>query len=263
MLRYNNDARLRRFADFLATMPLDNLSQNPTFSAFANYPGYRKVNSFEECFSVPWVSGYESFEEVKGIADGMSSDTIDGRMRALFSLIRRTGVSSGSLLAIGCGVGLHRRAMELLGLGLEYWGCDPSEFELQIAQKLFNDTQRFQLVNGEKLTYGDGAFKISIFEGSLQYIPDFVSALREGVRVSSKWIIIHNVSVVLDQPTLYFHRDVSESKVMPDRSFNEDQLIEEAASAGTTVRTMTTLDARCVAPGHILLHRTYLLEKKS
>lgn len=92
-----------------------------------------------------------------------------------------------SLLEVGCGTAHFTRWFE--SVGLSCYGLDLSDLMLNEAKKLWNSTR---LLRGDSshLPFKDDSFDIVALITSMEYMPNPVMVLREGLRVARKGIIL-------------------------------------------------------------------------
>jgi ubiquinone/menaquinone biosynthesis C-methylase UbiE len=104
-----------------------------------------------------------------------------GRSRVLELVDARTGMR---VLDLACGPGtLSRRLARQVAPEGEVVGVDLAPGMVEVARATNIPHCRFEVMDIEKLTFGDGSFDAAVCGHGLQFVPDLSLALREARRV--------------------------------------------------------------------------------
>lgn len=89
----------------------------------------------------------------------------------------------GKVLDVGCGPGEMVR--DLLNLGCEFWGVDPSARMIEICRQRHSECSKahFQLGQAESLNFADGIFDAVICMGVIDGLQSAGAAVREMARI--------------------------------------------------------------------------------
>ncbi|MGH9685851.1 MAG: class I SAM-dependent methyltransferase [Candidatus Acidiferrales bacterium] len=89
----------------------------------------------------------------------------------------------GKVLDVGCGPG--EMVDDLLNLGCEFWGVDPSARMIEICRRKYSEIHKvnFQLGPAEQLDFADGQFDAVVCMGVIDGLQSAGAALREMGRV--------------------------------------------------------------------------------
>lgn len=107
-------------------------------------------------------------------------------LELLGSRFRLSEVSS--LVDVGCGQGhWGRLVLPLCSVNAEYWGIDPEEAWLRVAEDSLRDRDlrncHFQVGSAERLPFEDARFDLATCQTVLMHLADAGMGLREMVRV--------------------------------------------------------------------------------
>ncbi|NWG11519.1 methyltransferase domain-containing protein [Candidatus Bathyarchaeota archaeon] len=127
------------------------------------------------------VEKWEFFHTTKY---GLKTDTLEKAV--LNKLMKKLG-SVTDLLEVGCGTGHFTRWFE--SLGLNCCGFDLSHLMLKKAKSLSPHIQSIQ-GDASLLPFKDKSFDVVAYTKCLEFIPDIAKALREGVRVARKGMLL-------------------------------------------------------------------------
>ena len=205
--------------------------------------------------SVPWLrrqwitsTDYKLVDEAearRSRAGGwMSPSTVRRQARAYEKLLREMyagdarvdlqiaaeavdalGLSSASLLEVGCGSGYYSEIFSHLPRAkIAYTGIDYSPAMIQRAQSRYQ-AARFSVGDATRLDYGNRSFDI-VFNGvSLMHILDYQVAIAESARVARHACIFHTVPVFPNHSTVYIRKYAYGSPVV-EMVFSRDELLQ-------------------------------------
>ncbi|HYM25543.1 MAG TPA: class I SAM-dependent methyltransferase, partial [Vicinamibacterales bacterium] len=100
------------------------------------------------------------------------------RRKKVLELFDRPG---GVVLDVGCGPGIM--AEEMLARGCQFYGIDPAETMISIAQERYGGSARFLLGDAARLPFANGFFDAVICTGVVDSLVDGSQAVGEMVRV--------------------------------------------------------------------------------
>jgi ubiquinone/menaquinone biosynthesis C-methylase UbiE len=111
----------------------------------------------------------------------MARGEANGRQRAIDAIEVRPGMR---VLDLACGPGnLTRRLATLAQPGGEVVGVDLAEGMIELARNAGIPGARFEVMDIERLTFGDGSFDAAICGHGMQFAPNLERALAEAHRV--------------------------------------------------------------------------------
>ena len=183
---------------------------------------------------------------------------------ALANSVDATGMTKTSLLEIGCGSGWNSAVIRSLSkCSLDYTGVDCSPPMLDLARATFPNGKYFV---GDALSVqaADLSFDIVVSGTVLMHLPDYLAAVQETARLSSKWCIFHTVPVLQKRSTTFMMKRAYGGQTM-EVVFNEEHLLSVFRSCGMTVRrTFSSLEYNLKSVlGETTKTKTYLCEKNS
>jgi ubiquinone/menaquinone biosynthesis C-methylase UbiE len=118
-------------------------------------------------------------------AQGYTKESAGGyalraRRKKVLELFDKPG---GKVLDVGCGPA--PLAQDLVNLGCEFWGVDPSEKMIEICRDRFGENKKvhFLLGEAERLCFPDSFFDAVLCIGVFDGLPHGAQALREMLRV--------------------------------------------------------------------------------
>lgn len=166
------------------------------------------------------------------------------------------------VLEIGCGSGYYGEILpRLLGRAISYVGVDYSTAMTALARQMYPATE-FVAGDALALPVATSSCDICLSGTSLMHIPDYRNAVKEMVRVSSRWCIFHTVPVMSHRATLVLSK-LAYGERVPEIIFNRRMLEGLFAEAGLTIRSVRESFPYDVSPvvGEKTTTLTYLCEK--
>ncbi len=180
--------------------------------------------------------------------------------RDLLNIVRRIGIC-GSVLVVGCGVGVSKKMFDAAGLSLNYVGIDITPELIQLANMHFGPSSRFHVMNGERLMFEENSFEAVIIEGTLQHADNYAAMVREAARVARDRLIIHRATIVHDTPTKHYERRLGDGRFVGETHINEEELFSILRSAGLAVDAIGFHKKRHVAGEVYVYFKTYTARK--
>jgi SAM-dependent methyltransferase len=228
---------------------------------------YRILSGIEEARSVSasstgWLAARTVARQeraYRGLITAMARGEPRLDIRIAAEAIVATGMIHPHVLEVGCGSGCYSEVFAgLIPDGVHYTGVDYSKAMIDRAQTRY-PSDNFQVADATSLPYADGTFDI-VFNGvSLMHILDYQAAIREAVRVASRYCIFHTVPVFDDYQTTYLRKYAYGAPVV-EIIFGKQELMALCRDAGLHLdREWTSIpyDVSGVT-GHRSTTKTYL-----
>jgi len=230
---------------------------------FHENPKYKRTNSFELCSEEsnnPWETSFNGYIG----AFIKSKNRIKKEHAVAIHMVKTLNIPKPKILEIGCSMGRYKEIFKTSGIDVEYYGCDISSEFIKIARAEYCDDhpERFTIEDATKLSYGDNYFDIAMLGGVLQYVQNYEGCLKEAIRVSKKYVILHRVTVIHESPTRYYKREVY-GKVIPEIHFNEQELTELLSSLNLSILRILNSKVFHAADGIMTYIKSYLCRKVS
>jgi SAM-dependent methyltransferase len=173
--------------------------------------------------------------------------------------VKATGLTRPRLIEVGCGSGYYFEVFETLLRGnVQYRGVDYSQPMISQARARYPRAV-FEVADGTRLPYDNGAFDI-VFNGvSLMHIIEFSAAIREAARVASRYCVFHTVPVFDERRTTFLRKYAYGAPVV-EIIFNKKELMDLCAGHGLRLER----EWNCIpydvfdATGHHSRTETYL-----
>jgi len=131
--------------------------------------------------------------------------------------------SCGSVLDVGCAAGSFFSIIRTLKPEIRYVGVDVSPKMVTMARSLY-PAARFEVSDGSRLSFQDGAFDLVLCTGVLHHNPNYEEIIREVYRVAAK-------GCILDLPRLvtapYQFRLASSYQVLKEQFPGQDGVGED------------------------------------
>jgi SAM-dependent methyltransferase len=158
---------------------------------------------------------------------------IDMRVAAL--AVDRVGLSSPSLLEIGCGSGYYCEVLACLATSeVCYTGIDYSAAAIARGKKQYPSV-KLHAGDATALPFGAGTFDIAFNGVSLMHILNYDKAISEAARVARKAAIFHSVPVFDSHPTTYLHKYAYGAPIV-EVVFGRAELLAEFERNGLKLR---------------------------
>ena len=152
---------------------------------------------------------------------------------ALWHALDALGADRGSLLEVGCGGGYNSELIAHHAPGIDYRGLDLSESMVEVAKQKYPHRD-FQVGSATSLPFDDDAFDTVMDGVALLHIPDWHSAIREYVRVASRTVILHGLTL-REGATITFAK-YAYGQPSRELVFQRSELLEECTKLGLTLR---------------------------
>ena len=176
-------------------------------------------------------------------------------------LSRIPGVSSMSLLEVGCASGYYADVLRIRGIGARYTGCDYSPALIALATQRLPGTA-FDVQDATRLGHDDASFDIVVSGCCILHIPDYAAAIREAARVARSHVLFHRTPVLHVSPTMHY-RKLAYGVECVEIHFNETELLRLFRGAGLRVVDAVTVSVGGHAPvGDVHVVKSYLCEKR-
>lgn len=196
--------------------------------------------------------------ELEGYRNGRPCAPFDALVKCLRQIPLKVLLSRPKILDAGASTGYYSEVLEIAGFHCHYTGLDYSPAFQRLAEKLYPGID-FRVGDCRNLPFHDDWFEIVLSGACIMHVRDYEQVIREAVRVSSRYVILHRTSVMPpDQPTSYFEKDAYGVRCL-EIHFNESELLSLFCAHG--LRAMFATDVFRQPDG--FCHRTYLLEKQS
>ena len=176
--------------------------------------------------------------------------------------VQFTGLQRPSILEVGCGSGYYAQVLEyLVEDKIHYIGLDYSRAMIDLAR---SRRQAWTFLHGDatQLPLPDNTFDL-VFNGvALMHMPRYDEAIREAVRVSRAWCIMHSVPVLQRRATTFLQKRAY-GRMTSEIIFNERELRHLLCDAGLIVRTVIDSIEYDLAPvlGEKTMTKTFVCEK--
>lgn len=120
--------------------------------------------------------------------------------------IGATGLTSPSVLEVGCGSGYYSEVFAaLVPGGVHYTGIDYSGTMIARARDHYPSTS-FKIADATRLPFEDNSFDV-VFNGvSLMHIVEYQVAIREAARVAARYCVFHTVPVFRNYRTIFLRK---------------------------------------------------------
>lgn len=197
----------------------------------------------------------------KELAQIKKTGVFPKHMQVLVNLIKQINITQGNILEIGCSSGYYAEILKLAGINLTYSGCDYSAAFIDLARKLYPEND-FKICAATDLPYLDNAFDVSVSGCCILHILDYATAIKETIRVGSKYILLSRTPVFEKTPTTYTQK-LGYGIKMIEIIFNEQELIELCKKYGAELVGTETIHADLAIPGcaEKVKIKTYLFKK--
>jgi len=160
---------------------------------------------------------------------------------SICELIEFTKPPSDRILEVGCSSGYYSQVIRHMRPSMRYVGIDYSFDFCQLGRTHFN-ANRLICGNALQLPFRDRAFPIVMSGSVLLHIRDWKAALRETMRLSSEYVILHRTPV-LDAKTQTVTKTAYGQR-MVEWAFQETELIEGCIASGFSLVHTIDLDSQ-------------------
>jgi len=191
-----------------------------------------------------WLSG-------EYIAPFDTCASLLGAIDETLAAVLEVGCSSGYYSEV---IGRHHPDSRYVGVDYSRTFCDLGCTRFPSANFICSDTVH--------LPFRDSAFPLVISGSVLLHVHDWMAALRETLRVTSRWAILHRTPVVSARTETFTKR--AYGKRLIEWSFNEDDLLLECKRFGFSLAEQIDLNAEASLSdsGFAPNNRSYLLERQ-
>lgn len=149
--------------------------------------------------------------------------------------VAATGEADPVIVEVGCGSGYYSETLSLLlGKRVQYRGLDYSPAMVTLARQRYPDVP-FVAGDACALPFRSESCDILLSGTSLMHIAAYDEAIRESVRVSRRWCIMHTVPVMDRRATTMLTKQAYGGPVL-EVIFNQGELEAALEAAGLQVR---------------------------
>jgi len=173
-------------------------------------------------------------------------------------LLEFTKPHSDRILEVGCSSGYYSQVIKHMRPSMRYVGIDYSFDFCELGRTRFK-ANGLVCGNALQLPFRDRAFPIVMSGSVLLHIRDWKAALKETMRLSSEYVILHRTPV-LDAKTQTLTKKAY-GRWMVEWAFRETELIEGCFASGFSLVRTIDLDSqdRLSRDPHAPNTRSYLL----
>ena len=157
-----------------------------------------------------------------------------------------------SLLEIGSGWGGYCQVLKHIDPDADYCGCDISHHMINYSVQRWGPM--FFQSDSSLLCAETSSFDVTCISGLIQHLADYRPSIREAVRVSRKYVMLHRVECT-SAPSYEFIRRAYDSDV-PTRRVNQGELLKFCQECGLKILGQETWS---VGPSE--WNASFLLEK--
>lgn len=125
-------------------------------------------------------------------------------------------------LDVGAASGYYHEVLDIGGMEVAYLGCDYSEAFVKAAAVR---GLLFDIADVHTLPYQDGFFDIVASGAVIMHVHDWQDAIREMVRVSRRYVLLHRTPVDEIRPTSYWEKEAYGVRMFEIR-FSQDDLYQ-------------------------------------
>jgi len=189
-------------------------------------------------------------KEIEDYRNGQPSAPFDAFIR----LLKQAG-DVKTLLDVGASSAYYSEVLKIKGIELDYTALDYSTYYKDLAGKLFPEV-KFEIGSALELPFEDESFDCVLHGAVIMHVQEYMLAIREAARVSSRYVIFHRTPIYTDNtPTEAF---VKTAYGVPcvEFHFNENELFRHFQRAGLRLQNQ----ADVFMQGNFG-HRSYLLSR--
>lgn len=124
----------------------------------------------------------------------------------VIKIIKKLNLKRTKLLDVGCSSGYYYDFFKWAKLNVKYAGCDVSPNFIALAKKNHRwiDFRTAPLIN---IPHDDDAFDVVLASGVIHYELGFKKGLRELVRVSKRYVLLHRLPIFeINTKTSYYKK---------------------------------------------------------
>lgn len=183
-------------------------------------------------WTVPWTADDRCMQHQAKQSEIDLEDWLDGGPHAAFDAFRTLLIDAEfeDFLETGCGCGYNREVLQSFKPRVEYMGIDISEDMIAYADERFGDDGHFITGSADKLPFVDKHFDCVCLAAVIQHVPDWMACIREAVRVSNRWIMVHRFEGTTGM-TFEYKNSAYDTEI-PTRIINEQQFLLFCDTAG-------------------------------
>jgi ubiquinone/menaquinone biosynthesis C-methylase UbiE len=177
------------------------------------------------------------------------------------SLLRAIDGNLASVLEVGCSSGYYSKVIGRHHSESRYVGVDYSQAFCELGRSRF-PAAHFVCGDSVRLPFRDSAFPLTISGSVLLHVRDWKAALRETLRVTSRYAILHRTPVA-SASTRAFTKQAYGKRLI-EWSFNEDDLLRECGRFGFSLTQQIDLNGQTFLSdsGFAPNNRSYLLQRR-
>lgn len=177
------------------------------------------------------------------------------------SLLKVIDGNLASVLEVGCSSGYYSEVIGRHHPESRYVGADYSQTFCELGRSRF-PAAHFVCGDTVCLPFRDSAFPLTISGSVLLHVQDWRAALRETLRVTSRYAILHRTPVASARTGTFTKR--AYGKRLVEWSFNEDDLLQECGRFGFSLTQQIDLNGQTFLSdsGFAPNNRSYLLQRR-
>ena len=151
--------------------------------------------------------------------------------------LKATGLSNPLVVEVGCGSGYYSEVLSLLlHQKVRYIGIDYASNMTALAHACYPDVP-FVTAEAGSLPLKAGCCDVLFSGTSLMHIADYAQAIRESVRVCSRWCIFHTIPVLEKRATTLLQKDAYGAPVI-EVIFNRAELESLLTAEGLIIKNI-------------------------
>jgi SAM-dependent methyltransferase len=212
---------------------------NASLSVSADYQQISRADGLEKNLTKGWQSGSVAERQLSAYLP-LLEQMYKGYPRRDFMVaaqaLRLLGLSSPTLLEIGCGNGYYAEILSYLAssVNFDYTGLDYSGAMCQSAYLRYPH-HKFIVGSALQIPLPPNAFDI-VWSGTiLMHLINYEDAITETIRVSRRFCVFHSTPLLIDAPTSYLRKTAYGTPV-PEVIINQNEFEAMLHSHGLKIK---------------------------
>ena len=186
--------------------------------------GYQKISLKKARTLVDaWLDKSLPQNQWQIVAPTLRSRKIPDVVTPVIEIIKKLRLRRPGLLDVGCSSGFYYDFFELAGLNFKYAGCDISPDFISLARKKHRGVD-FKVAPITELPYKDNHFEVVLASGVLHLELSYEQAVKELVRVSSRYVLLHRLPIFAINTRIGYYQKVGYGVKMMERVFSLSSL---------------------------------------